>query len=316
MNTRSCLLTVGVSALLATGTVLTAAPASAAPGSAECVAAQSALKTQLGIASVDISLANQLRTALATFESLDAQLEPLYVEAELALADELAALDAAEIAAYDASLAEEAAKALLTAAQSAEAAASSDLAAAEQAVLDAQGDAAAVEAAEAQHDLAQKRYDIAVAATAKAQVDADTAWKTFEAADAAFAEANDVFLSAADVAYATAEILALEAQYGATIVSFEDAFTRLGLTEGTDPEQLIALADAAVAACSGPAVQTPVVRAAAPQQQRGLNIQTAVHDAGATDPANLALLAGLAGLGAAAATGAVVVVRRRSAGRA
>ena len=103
MNTRSCLLTVGVSALLATGSVLTAAPASAAPGSAECLTAQSALGAQLGVASVDIALANQLRAAIATFESLGAQLEPLYVEADLAVADELAALDAADAAVFEAS---------------------------------------------------------------------------------------------------------------------------------------------------------------------------------------------------------------------
>lgn len=281
MNTRSCLLTVGVSALLATGSVLTAAPASAAPSSAECVAAQTALSTQLGIASVDISLANQLREAMASLDAVGAQLEPLYAAAELDVQDELDALDRAvnaEVEAWDR-------------------------------LEDANDALAAVDPA----DIA------AVEAAQKEQQDAEDAYNL---ANEELAKANAAYTLAADAAYTAPEIVALEAQADAAFASFDDAFTRLGLTEGSDPEQLTVLVDAALAACSAPAVvQTPVVehlpaeRVAAPRQ-RGLNIQTAAHDAGATAPADIALLAGLAAVGAAAAAGSVVVVRRRSAGRA
>ena len=326
MNTRCCLLAVGVSALLATGSVLTAAPASAAPGSAECLTAQSALGAQLGVASVDIALANQLRAAIATFESLGTQLEPLYVEADLAVADELAALDAADAAVFEASEIFNAAAALLAATQSAEATALADRDAA-QAVVDGLPDGdPALEAAEAELEQAQARLDIAAAATVQATTDEAAAQAALDAAFMEYDEADQAYVLAFDAAYGTPEILALEAQVETAAASFDDALVRLSLTEGSDPQQLIALADAVVAACSAPAVahtpvaqtpsaHTPVARPAAPQQ-RGLNIQTAADDAGATDPANLTLLAGLAGFGAVTAAGAVVVVRRRSAGRA
>ncbi|WP_026543834.1 hypothetical protein [Arthrobacter sp. 35/47] len=315
MNTRSCLLTVGVSALLATGPVLAAVPASAAPGSPQCVSAQAALTAQIGVASVDIALANQLREALASFESIGAQLEPLYLEADLAVADELAALDAADIAAYDASVAAGAAAAILRTSIDAETSAEADLAAAEQAVLEVpEGDAAALAEAERLRDEAQARLTIATAAREQADVDATAAQETSLAADAAFTEANEAFLAAADAAYASPAILALEAQFDDAAASFDDAFIRLGLTEGTDPQQLLALADAAADACSAPAAgYEPVVRAA--PAQRGMNIQTAAYDAGTTGPADLALLARLAGFGAAATVGAGVVVRRLEARR-
>lgn len=275
MNTRSCLLTVGVSALLVTGSALTAAPASAAPGSAECVSAQMALRSELGVATVDINLANQLRAAISELEALSAQLEPLYLAAEQETQDELEALDAAaeaESLAWD----------RLEAARAASAAVDPD-------------DSSAVDAAALELQNAQAAY---------------------EAAEAELGRADAAFLSAAEAAYTTVEIAALEARFDVAVVSFDDAFTRLGLTEGSDPNQLIALADAAVAACSAPAVvSTPVVRAApaAPQKQRGLNIQTAAaQEEDATSAANLALLAGLAGFGSLAAAGTAVVVRRRS----
>ncbi|WP_309072018.1 hypothetical protein [Arthrobacter sp.] len=313
MNTRSCLLTVGVSALLATGTVLTAAPASAAPGSAECVAAQAALSTQLGVASVDITLANQLRDAINAFDSIDAQLYPLYAEADLAVADEVAALDDAEFTAFKAAEAAEAAAALLTAAAGAEAKALAELDAAEAAVLAVPaGDTVALAEAEAARDEAQGRYDAAVKVAADAKSASDAAAAEVAAAAEKYEAADQAYLAAAEVAYGTPQILALEAQFEATIESFDDAYIKLGLTEGADPEQLLALADAAVAACSAPVANKPAVTVSAPQQ-RGLNIQTAAYDAGASDPANLALLAGLAGLGAAAVSGAVVVRRRRNA---
>ncbi|WP_458115187.1 hypothetical protein [Arthrobacter sp. D2-10] len=274
MNTRSCLLTVGVSTLLATGTVLTAAPASAAPGSAECVAAQAALSTQLGVASVDITLANQLRDAINAFDSIDAQLYPLYAEAELSTQDELEALDAAVVAEAQAGKRLEDATIALNA-----------LLAAEPQDPDA--------VAEAEHE--KLEAEVAYPLTETALLSADAAYST-----------------ALDAAYTIPAILNLEEQFDIAVASFEEAFAQLGLTEGADPEQLLALADAAVAACSAPVANKPAVTVSAPQQ-RGLNIQTAAYDAGASDPANLALLAGLAGLGAAAVSGAVVVRRRRNA---
>ncbi|MDF9278659.1 hypothetical protein P4U43_12760, partial [Arthrobacter sp. EH-1B-1] len=263
MNTRSCLLTVGVSALLATGSVLTAAPASAAPGSAECLTAQAALKTHIGVASVDITLANQLRAAIATFESLGAQLEPLYVEADLAVAAELAALEAADAATFEASEVVNAAVALLTAAQSAEATTLAELEAAKQAVLDVPpGDAAALEEAEAQRDQAQARHDIAVAATASAKADEAAAQTALEDAFLRYDEAEQAYVEAFDAAYGTPEILALEAQVETAAASFDDAIVRLSLTEGSNPQDLIALADAVIAACSAAAVaQAPVAHA-------------------------------------------------------
>lgn len=243
------------------------------------------------------------------------------------MAAELAALDAADAATFEASEVVNAAMALLTAAQSAEATTLAELEAAKQSVLDVPpGDAAALEEAEAQRDQAQARHDIAVAATASAKADEAAAQTALEDAFLRYDEAEQAYVEAFDAAYGTPEILALEAQVETAAASFDDAIIRLSLTEGSNPQDLIALADAVIAACSAPAVaqapvaQTPIAhaplaRTAAPQQ-RGLNIQTAAHDARATDPANLALLAGLAGFGAATAAGAVVVVRRLSAGRA
>lgn len=312
MNTRSCLLTVGVSALLATGPVLAAVPASASPGSPQCVSAQAALTAQIGVASVDIALANQLREALASFESIGAQLEPLYLEADLAVADELVALDAADIAAYDAFVAADSAAAILSTAIDAETSAEADLAAA-QATLDAAEGPETTEA-ERLRDEAQARLTIATDARVHAEADAEAAQTAYLDADAAFAAANEAFLAAADAAYGSPAILALEAQFDAAAASFDDAFIRLGVTEGTDPQQLLALADAAADACSAPAAgYEPVVRAA--PAQRGMNIQTAAYDAGTTGPADLALLAGLAGFGAAATAGSGVVVRRLEARR-
>jgi hypothetical protein len=230
---------------------------------------------------VDINLANQLRDAMASLDAIGAQLEPLYAAAELDVQDELEAFEKAVNAEVEAGYRLQDANDALAAVDPA--------------------DTAAVEAAQKEQRDAEDAYDLAYEELVKA--------------DAAYT-------LAADAAYTAPGIVALEAQADAAFVSFEDAFTRLGLTEGSDPEQLSALVDAALAACSAPAVvQTPVVehipaeRVAAPQQ-RGLNIQTAAQDAGATGPANIALLAGLAGFGAAAAAGSVVVVRRRSAGRA
>ncbi|GAB3546345.1 hypothetical protein GCM10027404_06590 [Arthrobacter tumbae] len=318
MNTRSCLLTVGVSALIATGSVLTAAPASAAPGSAECLTAQTALSAQLGVASVDLSIANQLRAAITELETIGTQLEGLYPQLDAAVAAEIAAFDAADIAAIGADEALRTAKLDL-------AAADMDFAVATERLRLA---TAALEA-EPEDPEAIAELDAARAGVNTAVLAQETASGDIATAQAALLEVErtGIALEAAyAAAYVSLGVEALELRAFAFSADIEALLTALGATEGTDPQQLIDLADAAVAACSAPAVaqapiahtpvaQAPVVRAAAPQQ-RGLNIQTAAHDAGATDPANLALLAGLAGFGTATAAGAVVVVRRRSAGRA
>lgn len=312
MNTRSCLPAIGVSALLATGSVLTAAPASAAPGSAECISAQSAFGAQLGAATVDITIANQLRSAITELETVGAQLEALYPRLDAALAVEIAAADEAESAwnTADGALAD--ADLELTAAVTDLADANERLRRAIVALEADPEDLAAI----AERDAAQIGADEALLAQETAADNVVTAEANVEAA-LLEAERTGIALDAAfNAAYRSLGIEALELRANDAIVDLEALLTTLGLTEGTDPEQLVALANAVVAACSAPAVaHTPAIRAVAPQQ-RGLNIQTAAYDTGATDPANLALLAGLAGFGAAAATGAVVVVRRRNAERA
>ncbi|WP_323958651.1 hypothetical protein GC088_08790 [Arthrobacter sp. JZ12] len=272
MNTRSCLLTVGASALLLTGSIIGAAPASAAPGSPECVAAETALKTELGVATVDINLANQVRTVIISFEAIIAQLDPLYAAFDLFLENEIAALNAAGEAASDAEIALEIAKTSLKAT-----------------------------------DLADPAYSDAETVVAEAE---DAHKKAMDA----YLAAQGVYDAAARLAPGYNEILALEAQADDTLASLDDTVVALGLTEGADPERLLTLADAAIAACSAAAVvAAPVATTPAPQQQqRGLNIQTAANDVDATAPANLGLLAGLAGLGAAAGATALVVRRRQA----
>lgn len=289
MNTRSCLLTVGASALLLTGSIIGAAPASAAPGSPECVAAETALKTELGIATVDINLANRLRTVITSLETIGAQLEPLYAAAELSLEDEATTLDTAIEAELEAERLLAEAKGLLAQAEAA---------------------LAAITPA----DPTNQAYADAQAAVAAAQEAVTTAQTTYDNAVAASTEADDAYIKEAEALFTSPEILALEAQADAAIVSLDEIVVALGLTEGADPERLLALADAAIAACSAPAVvAAPVATTPAPQQQqRGLNIQTAANDVDATAPANLGLLAGLAGLGAAAGATALVVRRRQA----
>lgn len=323
MNTRSCLLTVGVSALLATGSVLTAAPASAAPGSAECVSAQAALAAQLGVASVDISLANQLRDAMAELEAIGSQLENLYLQAEQSISDELAAAQAAE-GVVNAAIEESDRIALvLEGAYGTEQETGARLSAAIAAVEEVPpGDTEALANALAEQEKAQAAYDAALAASAQAEASVMEASRILEEAFVSLDEANLILEAASEAAFSAPEILALQTRLADSMSSIDAALRALGLTEGSDPQQLIALAEAAVAACSAPAVvqtpvaHTPVGGAETPRQQRGLNIQTAANDADAADPANLALLAGLAGFGAAASVGAVVIVRRRNAGRA
>lgn len=313
MNTRSCLLTVGVSALLATGSVITAAPASAAPGSAECVSAQSALNAQLGVASVDISLANSLRSAIERYNGASADAEAAFYAAFAQAEDEERVMAAAEEAAqlaYDAWLAADEA---LVAAVAAEQAASDEVIAAK-ARLDAvpDGDEEARLAAEADLTAAQEAERAAETIVLSRVQEESDAEELYNTAEQAAAVAFDAF----DMAIQTPEFVAAQEAVATAYRSFEEAMIAIGATPGIDPRSLTGLADAAVAACSAPAVANiPALTVSAPQQ-RGLNIQTAAHDTGATDPANLALLAGLAGFGTAAAAGAVVVVRRRSAGRA
>ncbi|PVE15664.1 hypothetical protein DDA93_13940 [Arthrobacter sp. Bz4] len=64
-------------ALIAGSTFLAASPAVAAPASASCVAAQSALGAALDSASVDIGLAYDLKTALAAIEAASEALDQL-----------------------------------------------------------------------------------------------------------------------------------------------------------------------------------------------------------------------------------------------
>ncbi|NJC22594.1 hypothetical protein BJ994_001670 [Arthrobacter pigmenti] len=310
MNTRSSLLTVGVSALLVTGSAFAAAPATAAPGSSECLTAQAALGTQLGVASADLTLANQIRASIAVLETVGVQLEALYVQAEASVQDEVAAADAAVGEAFGVS---DEATIALNAAIAVETAADLRLQAADTAVDEVPpGDDEALALAVAEQTAAQEALNAAAAVTVAAQAQATAADAAVEAAITASEEANAALEAASIAAYSAPEITALEAQGGAAATELDAALVTLGATPGTDPEQLVALADATIAACSGVAVK-PAVTVAAQQQQRGLNIQTAaVSDAGATDPANVAFLLGLAGLGAVAAAGAVVVVRRRS----
>lgn len=305
MNTRSSLLTVGVSALLVTGSAFAAAPASAAPNSQECLTAQSALSAQLGVASVDLAIANELRAAISVLDTVGPQLAALWDAADASLADEEAAIVAAEAAVTTAFDNSDLAEAALANAQELQFQAQGNLEDANEAL---EADPENVELQEAV-DAAERALTDANAAVAGAETAATDAAAAIDPALAAVRAAYEALEAASIAAYNTAEITALEAQSTEAFLSIEASLAALGATPGTDPDQLIALADAAIAACSGAAVKPAAVVA---PQQRGLNVQTAgTSEAGATDPANLALL-GLAGLGAMAAAGAVVV-RRRSA---
>ncbi|GAB3531830.1 hypothetical protein GCM10027403_02930 [Arthrobacter tecti] len=315
MNTRSCLLTVGVSALLVTGSAFAAAPATAAPNSSECVTAQSALSFELGVASVDLTLANDLRDATGRLDIVGPELDEAFLQADLSTSDEFAAVEVAHQAVNVAIANSDAASLRYDGALTTNDEALTRLAQAEKAVADVPlGDDAALALAVAERDAAQLAANAAVEAIVQAEADIEEAAIALHAAFVASEEADLIFETASTAAFSSPKILDLQAQYGRAITDIDSALAALGATAGVDTRKLIALGDAAIAACSG-AVVKPAVTVAVPQQQqqRGLNIQTAaVSDAGATDPANVAFLLGLAGLEAVAAAGAVVVVRRRS----
>ena len=322
MTHRNRLLTFSSCAALVAGSAfITSAPATAAPNSASCVTAQTALAGALDSASVDIALAYELKAALAAVEAASLALDEAWMAAEAAAAAEYAAYELAIEAYESAIVAIEATELALDTAQTIKILADDRVIAAELAVAAvADGDDDARLAAEAELAAALIAQTDATAALSARQAERDAAPAAFEAADAALMNAQ----TALDNALYSEAVNTAETNYFAAIEVIEAVLSALG-GPGTSVEEVQVLVNAAIAACAatgagtGQEIEVPVVAivpstpappsAVTPTAGRGLNVQTAAAQTSATDAGTLAI-GGLATGALMLLSGAAVWLRR------
>ncbi|WP_026553616.1 hypothetical protein [Arthrobacter sp. H20] len=296
MTHRNRLLAFGACAALVAGSTFLAAPAVAAPNSAACISAQTALGFSLDSASVDIGLAYDLKAAIAAVEAAGVALEEAYLNADVAETEVYAAYESAFEAFEAAIVAVDLTQAALDAAQTAKIFADDRVEAAELALAAVGADDAAGRlAAEAELTAARAVQTEATSELATRQVERDAAPASLVAAEAVLMEAQ----TALDNALYTDDLIAAEDAYYAAVDVIEGILSDLD-GPGTSPEEVQALVNAALAACAatgngtGQGIEVPVIAitpgppsnpgvvaaGTSTGTGRGLNVQTAASDSG------------------------------------